>query len=120
MILFFIESYNAIKKLLNKKHHLLILISTASLVAHSITHTKPPTGRLLHIVIKHAIVKTSYINSNVLNAKLSIFGITTEHLSKRMNGHRHVVKTNKEKLVSNLANEHNLNFYSCYTTKAKS
>lgn len=37
-----------------------------------------------------------------------------------MNGHRQVVNTNKEKLVSNHANQHNLNFYSCYTAKAKS
>jgi hypothetical protein len=45
-------------------------------------------------------------------------GLTTQTLRGRMNGHRQDVKTDKEKPVAQHANQHSLDFDSCYTTKA--
>lgn len=45
-------------------------------------------------------------------------GLTTQTLRKRMNGHRQDVKTGKEKPVAQHAEQHNLDFDSCFTTKA--
>ncbi|XP_054272548.1 uncharacterized protein LOC128992830 [Macrosteles quadrilineatus] len=45
-------------------------------------------------------------------------GLTTETLRKRMNGHRHDVKTSKEKPVAQHALSHQLLFDECFTIKA--
>lgn len=52
------------------------------------------------------------------NCPAQYIGLTTETLRKRMNGHRHDVKTGKDKPVAQHATTHNLDFDSCYSTKA--
>lgn len=83
------------------------------------TFTSSSTGKEYKIIGHHTCNSENLIYQIECNlCQAQYVGLTTETLRKRMNGHRHDVKTHRLKPVAQHAEQHNMDFNECFTTKA--